>query len=519
MVRLSFTAPPVCAAVAAAFFLGTAAAAGAATPQTRDFERQIAIGATAGDAAPANAGGHRHGSARAASAHHRVVTLRSRATFHMVGFRWRGSGEPALRVRSFDGVRWSAWVEVAAAQSERPDSTGPLREGADSGVSVPVWTGRATRLQVAVGGRGFVGLKAHFVKVAQRDSSGSPSGRLARVSGTGGTPPVAPVAPSQPASQETGRGADTPIAPPIITRTQWGADTYCKPRVKPSYGEVLGTVVHHTVSTNAYSRAEAASVVLGICRFHRNSNKWNDVGYNLLVDRFGNVYEGRAGGADRAVVGAHSQGFNGQTSGIALLGTFTSARAPQAALSAVQAAVKWKLALAGVSRSERVALNSTGGAQNRYKNGRLVFARPVSGHRDLGSTTCPGNGVYPKLPSFQSYLTPGSRAATRMSLRLKRVGLPDGSQTVAISGRLRSGGRAVAGELVEIQNHTSAGWVKLAETRTNVNGVWETQLAPAERVYLRGMYAGDSNRRAVRSNWLYSPKLANGPTGPSGAKR
>jgi hypothetical protein len=463
--------------------LGVFAGAGAAAaqaPRASDFERAVRVRTTA---------------ATASASARQTIAINPRRRFELVGFRWRGKRAPVLAMQSYGARGWSSWLTLDTAGKDGPDVASLIREHADKGTE-PIWTGAATRLRLRVSGSGFGQLRAHFVRVT---SASAIPANAARAASTGGARPVGPAKPTG------GPGRKSADAPAIVPRAQWGADS-CRPRVTPGYGEVLGAVVHHTDSTNSYSQAEAASVVLGICRYHRNSKGWNDIGYNLLIDRFGTVYEGRAGGADKAVIGAHSQGYNSQTAGIALIGGFMSSAPPEATIDALKRTLEWKLGLAGITRNERVALISTGGASNKYNWGRTVFTRPIAGHRDLDTTSCPGNVLYAKLDGLASFLSSEVRAATRMSVRLKRVAAGNG-QVVSVAGRLRSAGRAVAGKQVSIQAFTSAGWQEIAQATTNANGVWATTVAPKGRYYLRGTFAGDSSLRAGRSLWRFSPKI------------
>ena len=119
---------------------------------------------------------------------------------------------------------------------------------------------------------------------------------------------------------------------PAVT---WGADERIR-RAPPSYAsDVRFAIVHHTAGKNGYSRSEAAAIVKGIQLFHVQGNGWNDIGYNFLVDRFGTIYEGRFGGVDRNVIGAHALGFNTGSVGIALLGTYEDATPSAAAQDAI----------------------------------------------------------------------------------------------------------------------------------------------------------------------------------------
>ena len=209
--------------------------------------------------------------------------------------------------------------------------------------------------------------------------------------------------------------------------------------------------MHHTVSPNDYSRAEAPDVVLAICRYHRNSNGWNDIGYNFLVDRFGTIYEGRAGGIDQPVIGAQAQGFNAQSTGIANLGTFTSVEQTQPALNAMAALIRWKLPLEGAPTAGSTTLTSAGNRQ-RTRRGRRVRLQRVSGHRDTGSTACPGAALYAQLPELRGLVGDLQPAGTGTRLRARvtarkgtvrfgrptpRDGSPDGGRRRAVHAACR----------------------------------------------------------------------------------
>ena len=143
--------------------------------------------------------------------------------------------------------------------------------------------------------------------------------------------------------------------------------------------------------------------MLGIGRFHVFGNGWNDIGYNALVDRFGTLYEGRAGGLKRPVVGAQAQGFNAQTTSIASIGDHTSeAPTPQAQRSIIQF-LAWKMAVDHATpASGTVQLTSAGGPESRYPAGRVVTVPRVVGHIMLGLTACPGGAMIPLIPQIQA---------------------------------------------------------------------------------------------------------------------
>jgi hypothetical protein len=317
-------------------------------------------------AAPATAAPRASNASEPAPVRAGKVTLKPERSFSLVGFSWRGpTPDLEVRARGRDG-RWTRWSEVPTDTLDGPDR-GRVRR------SAPVWTGPADRIQYRLHDRPRR-LRAQFVRVRGK---AAPT-RRNRVSAAGSGPP------------------------PIVPRSSWDPRGQCRPRSSPDHGQVKLAFVHHTVTLNEYAPEEAAGIVLAICRYHRNSNGWNDIGYNFLVDKYGTLYEGRAGGIDQPVIGAQAQGFNAQSTGISNIGSHEQVPQTDAAIHAMAALLRWKLPLHGAATAGRVSVTSAGGSSSRYPAGRTVSLDRISGHRDGNHTACPGAALYAQLPTLRS---------------------------------------------------------------------------------------------------------------------
>lgn len=188
--------------------------------------------------------------------------------------------------------------------------------------------------------------------------------------------------------------------PGIVTRRGWGADESLREKKFVYTKKVKAAFVHHTATGNSYKCSQAPSVIRGIYRYHVQSMGWRDIGYNFLVDKCGKIYEGRAGGVTKAVLGAHTLGFNTNSMGIAVLGSFGTSRPSAAAVDGVARLTAWKLGLFGANPKGKTYLKSGGG--NLYQKGKNVRLNVISGHRDGFSTACPGAKLYGKLGSARS---------------------------------------------------------------------------------------------------------------------
>jgi hypothetical protein len=178
--------------------------------------------------------------------------------------------------------------------------------------------------------------------------------------------------------------------PQIYSRAQWGADERMRDKSSLHYFEVHAGFVHHTVNANGYTRAQVPSIIRGIYAYHTQSRGWSDVGYNFLVDRFGRIWEGRYGGVDRPVVGAHTLGYNDYAFAMSAIGNFETARPSSALLDAYGRLFAWKLSLHGVDA----------GSMRQWVGKRYLPA--INGHRDVGQTACPGRYLYAKISTIRS---------------------------------------------------------------------------------------------------------------------
>ena len=363
----------------------------------------------------------------------RFVTGRAIPRFTLAGVSWRGAGRVEFRTHAVGGG-WGAWRQAAPEDEDGPDAGSRERRRRGWRLGNAWWTGTSDGIEArAVGDVSRV--RAHLVW--------SPDRRV------------------------LARAPASTVTPVIVPRAAWGADEGIR-RGPPAYAaRVEFAIVHHTAGTNDYTRAEAAAIVRGIQLFHVRSNGWNDIGYNFLVDRFGTIYEGRYGGVDRNVIGAHALGFNTGSVGIALLGTYGSAKPSAAAQDAIARLIAWRLDLAHVDPASTLTFVS--GGSEKYVADAPVTLRAVSGHRDTGSTECPGNALYSRLgaiatsaralggPKIFDPKATATGAATRFGARLSQ------SQSWVVTVTTTAG--------VEVARGTGAG--------TSVDWTWDSTGTPA----------------------------------------
>ena len=346
--------------------------------------------------------------------------------FGTVGLTWApGAVVPeeavGADVRTLEDGTWSAWQALDVhVDDHAPDPGSAEADGSRPGTMEAI-VGEVDQVQTRLrltGAQVPADLRLAVITPGEADASRSESPEIE--TGADDAPDPAEAVEGT-RSAEEGEAATLSAAaytakPSIYSRRQWGADESVREAGPPDYHEVRGGFVHHTVNTNSYTRDQVPGIIRSIYAYHVQSRGWRDIGYNFLIDKFGRIWEGRYGGVDRPVVGAHTSGYNSYAFAASAIGNFDNVAPPTALVNAFGTLYAWKLSLHGVR-----------GNKGSTRIGDRTFSHAIMGHRDAGSTACPGRYLYAKLSTIRSQAgsKQASWAARELQSQISGRGYPD----------------------------------------------------------------------------------------------
>jgi hypothetical protein len=340
----------------------------------------------------------------------RLTTSPQRVTgFGEVGVTWaHGVQIPetglTVKARTRTNGAWTGWTKVPYDPEHGPDPGSAEARHARPGTD-PVLVGKVGRVQVRVVSRRPLPADMKLAVVSPGHARHSTAERAAidtsTMDGDTGTDSVY----AEPASTSTSGADDTASLaaavstpkPVIYSRKQWGADEKIRGKSSLHYGDVHAGFVHHTVNANDYTKAEVPGLLRSIYAYHVKSRGWSDIGYNYLIDRFGRIWEGRYGGVDRPVVGAHTLGYNDDSFAASAIGNYQITKPSKAMIQAYGALFAWKLSLHGVD------------AASTHQWVTKSWFQAINGHRDAAATLCPGQYLYDKLPKIRKLAAAAQR--------------------------------------------------------------------------------------------------------------
>jgi len=310
----------------------------------------------------------------------------------MVGFTWRdGVRPPKILARFRTPTGWSLWRPAPLLRDVPDPSSG---EGIGKAGTTPLVVEPTDGIQVQVAGSVPPELSITLIHAAPipgdaRLLAGSTSRSFERAA------------------------AVTVPTPTIYTRAQWGANESWRSGPPRYNNTILQAHVHHSASGNGYAQSDVPALIRAFYRYHTHSLGWSDIAYNFLVDSFGTLWEGRYGGMDQPVRGAHTLGFNASSTGICVIGNLDTALPQQATLDSLAQLAAWKLAMYGRDPQGWTQVTSEG--SDKFPAGKVVTLPVIDGHRDTNDTACPGGNLYAQLPNVRA-ATAGVIAAATLKL-------------------------------------------------------------------------------------------------------
>ncbi|XVU21949.1 N-acetylmuramoyl-L-alanine amidase [Actinoplanes sp. CA-054009] len=340
------------------------------------------------------------------------VDLPEQATkqFSMVTVSWADpkaapKGTVQVRTRSSATGAWSGWesLAVAEAAADRPSEVAHVR-----GRTEPLWAGPsdgvAARIQGATAAGLPAGLRLNLIDPDAPPAAGAGGGMLAEPSTPASGAAATPEATANPVVAKA-------AMPAMVTRAQWGADeTTVKAPAEVATEGVKMVWVHHSGFGNNETCANSPKIIRSIMAADITEG-FDDIGYNFIVDKCGTLYEGRKGSATKAVIGAHTVGFNTASVGVALLGDYTSVRPYDNALNKIAQLAAARLTAYGFDPGTTADMIEGVDGRIWPKGSTVTFPR-VSGHKDGEKVTtdvassgylteCPGAMMYPLLGAIR----------------------------------------------------------------------------------------------------------------------
>jgi len=325
-----------------------------------------------------------------------VLTGRMATTpFSVLGLTWDNTATldgVVIRYRVRVHGAWTAWQGVQASDVAPDPGTPDASASGSRGGTDPIVAVGADGLQIWA--QAEAGAVQHLKAVLVDPGPDRPAAGAATSGSTG-------------VVREASSVRSAAMAQPtILTRADWGADE-SRRACTPDYStSMVSAAVHHTASTNDYTAADVPGLIRGFYAFHttpvaQGGRGWCDIGYNFLVDKFGRIWEGRAGSITTTVIGVHTGGFNSRTVGVAAIGDYSTTAPPAALLEGLSQIIAWKFTVLGILAGTSVTMTS-GGGDSKYPVGTVVTFPTIYGHRDAQLTACPGQALYDQLPAIRT---------------------------------------------------------------------------------------------------------------------
>ena len=362
--------------------------------------------------------------------------------FAVAAVTWQAGGElaagVAVEMRSLDGEQWSEWYALETDESADEggrEGTEVFISGQSTGIQVRIAGDTAElppdlRINISYSSDGSVEVQDQVETtdvLPSAESSDDPAinaDAIAAQAGQktltnsgivtgGGTSRAIRTMPRtlDTATRQTVEGTASTVLSQAVgmanikPRASWGANESIM-TWPVSYANFEGVIVHHTAGSNTYTQAQVPSVIQGIYYYHAVTREWGDIGYNVLIDKYGGRWEGRSGttgsAATKMAVGAHAKPRNTGTMGVSVMGNYVDVVPNAAVLTAIEDVSAWKFAVAGVDPRSTSPLTVPRPSENTINSALTPgSALPrIVGHRDVSSTVCPAS-IYPKLDEIR----------------------------------------------------------------------------------------------------------------------